>query len=183
MSHTAPSRPRRTWPWVVLVVVVVAAIVSGVSVLSVVLGGTGPTASAPSPSATVGSAIASGVDVAGVEQAIDDGDFGAIDDDLASSVHVTIVGGDLDDDRSPAEVEKDLAFLAPAGRWSWDANTEEIAPLRAGAYGSWFGAGTVVGASENGYLVALTTRGTKVTGILMTDDVAPLVEPTAAPTP
>ncbi len=186
MSHTNPT-PRRTWPWVVLVVVVVVAIIVGASVISTLVAGapaaihTTPPALAPSATPTVTpttigtskphSSGLSAKKIAEIEGAIEDADATELYDELSTTVHVQFAASDFDADRSRDNAVIDLDYVNEATNWKWNLDAATLARFRAGAYRDSFPTGAIVGESAEGYVISFTITKAEITAIFVSKSV------------
>lgn len=202
MSHSAPSSSRRSWPWVVLVIVVVVGIIVGASVLSTSLGSSpsapqtsaAPTGSAPTASVTLGptgaptpaASATSGstkLDESDIEAAIETGTYTDLYSALADPVHITIAASDFDADRTPDQAMTDLEYLTGSSGWSWSLDTATLAAFAAGPYSAEFGPRAIVGESVQGWVVVLDRTGRSITGILMSRSERALTTTASSPAP
>lgn len=189
MSHTNPA-PRRNWPWVVAVVVIVAVVIVGASVVSRVVAGTPaaqvtatsrpvehsatPTASAPSGSTSTPRARTSlsKSDIAAIQSAIEDGDPTQLYTYLTSPVHVEFAASDFNSNRSRDNAVTDLDYVTGLTGWNWNVDPASLAQFRSGAYGSSFPAGSIVGESAEGYVISFSIVKTKISAIFVSKSVA-----------
>ncbi|CAN5266778.1 hypothetical protein BH11ACT2_BH11ACT2_09340 [soil metagenome] len=190
MSHTNPA-PRRTWPWVVVVVVVVAAIIVGASLISSMIAGRPAAESTATSDAVTQSPIAPPVttpslrptstakqhdrltaaDIAAIEGAIDDTDPTELYEYLHDPVHVEFAASDFNSDRTPDNAVTDLAYVDDTSGWNWNLDAATLASFRAGAYGDNFAAGSIVGESAEGYVISFSVTRASVTGIFVSKTV------------
>jgi hypothetical protein len=192
MSHTNPA-PRRTWPWVVVVLVVVVAIIVGASVISSVLAApsaaptstpratvqanastppTTPTeSSTPTAAATHKTALTAS-DITAIEGAIEDNDATELYAYLSEPVHVAFAASDFHSDRSRDNAVTDLDYVNGTSGWNWKLDDATLAQFRAGAYGSSFPVGAIVGESAEGYVISFTVTKAKITAIFVSKTVA-----------
>ena len=201
MSHSV-APPRRTWPWVVVVVATVIVIVAGASVASALIGGDEPQAApalpaqapatsvTPTPTTTVPSSptasptatALSTVDTAAIEKAIDDNDPTGLYDYLADPVHITFAASDFDSDRSRDLAITDLAYVSGSTGWNWDLDDATLSAFRAGTYKNYFPDDAIIGQSAESYVIAFTVTGTEITRVFVSKSAA-IVTEAPAPTP
>ena len=200
MSHSV-APPRRTWPWVVVVVATVIVIVAGASVASALIGGDEPQAApalpaqapatsvTPTPTTVPSSPTASPtatalttVDTAAIEKAIDDNDPTGLYDYLADPVHITFAASDFDSDRSRDLAITDLAYVSGSTGWNWNLDDATLAAFRAGTYKNYFPDDAIIGQSAESYVIAFTVTGTEITRVFVSKSAA-IVTEEPAPTP
>jgi len=205
MSHSVSNavRPRRNWPWVVAVFVVVALIVVGASMLSSALAdkpgpsavssSAPPTTELPSPTPTAGTAKPSSsatptekplsdADIATIKKAIESHTPTDLYDYLADPVHIQFAASDFNDDRTPDLAMTDLDHIRQTSDWNWKLDSATLATFTAGSYGNNFSDDAIIGESAETYVIALRVTDGKISSIFVSRSAALLTAPAATPT-
>jgi hypothetical protein len=204
MSHTEKTPPRN-WPWIVAVIVGVAVIVVGASVVSSMISNGNAAAPAVSetpapPSTDEPTDAPTNTETVG-ETAVPDDDDGTIDEDditaiedaiesstpqdlydlLANPVHLRFAASDFDADRTPNLAVTDLDYIEGSSGWNWDLGDDMLATFQAGKYADEFPDGAIVGESAEGYVISITIDATDVTSIFISKSESLVTEPAATP--
>jgi hypothetical protein len=174
-----------------VVLVVVVGIIVGASVISSVLAAPSaapsttpkaiapsstptstPTASATPTTAATHKTALTAADVTAIEGAIDDNDATELYVYLSDPVHVAFAASDFHSDRSRDNAVTDLDYVNGTTGWNWKLDDATLAGFRAGAYGTSFPVGAIVGESAEGYVISFTVTKAKVTAIFVSKTVA-----------
>jgi hypothetical protein len=114
-------------------------------------------------------------DIDKIKLAISDHDYTSLGIYLGNPVEETIAGSGKVQQRAPASVIADLAYVDGTTGWTWDVDAATLATWVAGPYGAYFTTSSIVGKSAEGYVISITIVKKEIKKVFVTADVNLLV--------
>ena len=111
-----------------------------------------------------------------IEGAISSGSYSALGHYLGNPVKVTFAATEFSQNRAPASVITDLAYIDGTSGWNFALDDATLASYRAGFYGSYFPADAIVGQSAETYVISIQVTGSQITAIFVAGAANLLVE-------
>jgi hypothetical protein len=123
----------------------------------------------PTPTPTFALESLSADDVHTIQDAVSNDDFTSLGRYLGNPVEVAFAASEFDKNRSPGSAITDLAYIKDGDTWTWPPDGDTLAAFRSGFYGKWFPENSIIGISDNEYVVSFTVVGSMITKVFATN--------------